>query len=307
VDVVILAAPPAYRPLHFAAAVAAQKHVFAEKPIAVDATGVRSFIAANQAAISQRLAVAVGFQRRHSGVYRATIEQLQNGAIGTIHFCRAYWNQNSTWIRPRSSSQRELEYQLRNWQHFNWLGGDHIVEQHVHNLDVINWLLDAHPEKAQGAGCRQMRGTEGEVNGHHVVEFSYRGGVKLLSMCRQMSNCWNAVGEFAHGSQGWADIGNGRIYDANNQLIWEEATRAAEANGIQALLTAVQAGECPNEGSSAAISTMTAIMGRQATYSGKEVTWQQSFNSSEALADVASFRSLADSPPAEKEAGLFLF
>ncbi len=301
-DLVILAAPPGFRPLHFAAAVAAGKHVFAEKPIATDSPGVRQFLATCQEATDRKLAVAVGLQRRHEPAYQATIAKLQDGAIGRINFCRAYWNQGASWSRPRAKQQTELEYQLRNWGYFNWLSGDHIVEQHVHNLDVINWLLGGHPERAQGVGGRQVRtGAEfGQVYDHHTVEFTYRGGVKLLSMCRQMPNCWNSVGEFAHGSEGWADIAAGKIFDLNNQLIWEaDPIRRGHAGELESLFAALRSGIFPNEGHYAAESTMTAIMGRMATYSGKEVTWSRCLNSPLSLADVAALRTLHDAAPCQ--------
>lgn len=305
VDLVILAAPPGFRPLHFEAAIAAGKHVFAEKPIATDAAGVRQFLASCQQAVDQRLAVAVGLQRRHEPAYQSTIAQLQNGAIGRIQFCRAYWNQGTTWSKPRVKQQTELEYQLRNWNYFNWLSGDHIVEQHVHNLDVINWLLGGHPERAQGVGGRQVRtGSEfGQVYDHHTVEFTYRNGVKLLSMCRQMPNCWNAVGEFAHGSDGWADIAAGKIYDLDNQLIWEaEPIRRGHAGELESLFTSLTSGIIPSEGEYAAESTMTAIMGRMATYSGKEVTWSRCLNDNSSLANTASLRTLHDTAPCQPNA-----
>jgi myo-inositol 2-dehydrogenase / D-chiro-inositol 1-dehydrogenase len=300
IDLVILAAPPGFRPLHFAAAVAAGKHVLAEKPIATDAPCVRQFLATCQEASDRKLAVAVGLQRRHEPAYQAIIAKLQAGAIGRINFCRAYWNQSTSWSKPRLKQQTELEYQLRNWTYFNWLSGDHIVEQHVHNLDVINWLLDGHPERAQGAGGRQVRTSAefGQVYDHHTVEFTYRSGVKLLSMCRQMPNCWNAVGEFAHGSEGWADIAAGRILDLDNQVIWEaDSARRGHAGELESLFAALRSGIYPNEGYYAAESTMTAIMGRMATYSGKEVTWSRCLDSSSSLADVAALRTLRDTAP----------
>ncbi len=307
VDLVILAAPPGFRPLHFAAAVDAGKHVFVENPIAVDAPGVRSFSAANLIAIERNLAVMVGLPRRQESICRQTVQRLKEGAIGNIYFCRAYWNQNATWPRPRTRNQSELEYQLRNWQFFNWLSGDCIVAQHVQNLDVINGLLAAHPEKAQGVGGRQIRGGHdyGQNYDHHTVEFSYSNGVRLLSMCRQMSHCWNAVGEFAHGSEGWADINGGQIFDLNNQLVWSADTSSPGSGagspgsevGLADWLTIARDRVPFNIGQEAAESTMTAIMGRMATYSGKELTWKQCCRSTLALADTAALRSLADPAP----------
>ena len=247
--------------------------------------------------------MAVGLQRRHEPAYQATIAKLQDGAIGHINFCRAYWNQGASWSRPRAKQQSELEYQLRNWGYFNWLSGDHIVEQHVHNLDVINWLLDGHPERAQGMGGRRTGAEFGQVYDHHTVEFTYRSGVKLLSMCRQIPNCWNAVGEFAHGSEGWADIAAGKIFDRNNHLIWEtDPQRRGHAGALASLFAALRSGIFPNEGQYAAESTMTAIMGRMATYSGKEVTWSRCLNSQVSLAEVAALRTLHDTAPCQPDA-----
>ncbi len=304
VDLVILATPPGFRPLQFAEAVAAKKHVFAEKPVAIDAPGVRQFLATCEQAADRKLAVAVGLQRRHEPAYQAMIARLQDGAIGRINFCRAYWNQGASWSRSRSKQQTELEFQLRNWGYFNWLSGDHIVEQHVHNLDVINWLLGSHPERAQGSGGRQVRTAAdfGQIYDHHSVEFTYPNGVKLLSMCRQIPNCWNAVGEFAHGSEGWADLAAGKIFDRNNQLIWEaDPGRRGHAGELENLFAALRSGIYPNEGYFAAESTMTAIMGRMATYSGKEVTWSRCLNSSQSFADVAKLRTLNDPAPCQPD------
>ncbi len=301
-DLVILAAPPGFRPLHVVAAVASGKHVFAEKPVAIDAVGVRQFLVSCEAAAKQKVAVAVGLQRRHEPAYQATITKLQDGAIGRINFCRAYWNQGASWSRPRSKPQTELEYQLRNWNYFNWLSGDHIVEQHVHNLDVINWLLDAHPERAQGMGGRQVRtgANFGEVYDHHAVEFTYRSGVRLLSMCRQMPNCWNAVGEFAHGSEGWSDIAAGKIFDLDNQLIWQaDSMRRGHASELENLFAALRSGVIPAEGHYAAASTLTAIMGRMATYTGREVTWSQCSSDATSLADVSALQTLHDTAPVQ--------
>ena len=307
-DLVILATPPGFRPSHFAEAVAAGKHVFAEKPVAVDAPGIQRFLATCREAADKKLAVAVGLQRRHEPMYQQTIAKLKEGAIGRINFCRAYWNQGTSWTRPRTTQQTELEFQLRNWIYFNWLSGDQIVEQHVHNLDVINWLLGEHPDRAQGTGGRQSR-TEsefGQVYDHHVVEYTYPSGVKLMSMCRQMANCWNAVGEFAHGAEGWADISAGKLYDGANRLIWQsDIPRYGHSCELRNLFAALGSGEVPNEGISAAESTMTAIMGRMATYSGKEVTWANCFNSPIALANTDIIRSLRDKAPCQAENGKY--
>ena len=152
VDLVILATPPGFRPLHLEAAIEAGKHVFMEKPVAVDAPGVRRVLRAGEKAKEKNLAIAVGLQRRHEIKYRQTIAKLKEGLIGDLIYSRAYWNGGGVWTRPREDNQTELEYQMRNWYYFNWLCGDHIVEQHIHNLDVINWLMDGFPVSAQGQG-----------------------------------------------------------------------------------------------------------------------------------------------------------
>ena len=192
-DLVILATPPGFRPMHFEAAVEAGKHVFMEKPVAVDGPGVRRVLAANETAKKKNLAVAVGLQRHHEVAYRETISRLQDGAIGDIVFARAYWNGGGVWVRPRKPQQTELEYQMRNWYYFNWLCGDHIVEQHIHNLDVINWLKDGFPVKAQAQGGREVRKGKdyGQIFDHHSVEYTYADGTILLSQCRHIKNCWN--------------------------------------------------------------------------------------------------------------------
>ncbi len=194
-DLVILASPPGFPTMHFEAAVNAGKHVFAEKPVATDAPGVRRFLAAVEKAKEKGLAVQVGLQRHHQSNYKATIQKLKDGAIGDIIFCRAYWNSDGVWIRNRKAEQSELEYQMENWYYFNWLSGDHITEQHIHNLDVINWLMDSYPTQAQGQGGRQVRTGDdtGEIYDHHFVEFTYPNGTKLLSQCRHIQAAGKAL------------------------------------------------------------------------------------------------------------------
>ncbi len=299
-DLVILATPPGFRPLHFEAAVEAGKQIFAEKPIATDAPGVRRFLAANEKAKEKGLAVAIGLQRHHEVAYKETIDQLKNGAIGDIIFCRCYWNQGELWVRNRQENESELSYQMRNWYYFNWLCGDHIVEQHIHNIDVINWLMDGPPEKAEGMGGRQVRTGKdyGQIYDHHAVEFTYPNGVKMLSMCRHIPKCWNSVSEYAHGTKGWCDISGAKIYDHNNNVIWKsEGNRNGHQEEHHDLFRDLRAGKKPQEGKYGAESTMTAIMGRMATYSGQELTWKKVLNSELKLADFDSIKSLDDPAP----------
>ncbi|MFN5947793.1 MAG: Gfo/Idh/MocA family protein, partial [Pirellulaceae bacterium] len=251
VDMVLLCTPPGFRPMHFEAAVNAGKHVFMEKPVATDAPGVRRVLAANKIAKEKNLAVAVGLQRHHESGYKETIKKLQEGAIGDIILARAYWNGGGVWIRNRDEKQSETEYQMNNWYYFNWLSGDHIVEQHIHNLDVINWLMQSYPVEAQGQGGRQVRtGPDtGEIFDHHFVEFTYPNGTKLLSQCRHIEGCWSSVEEFAHGSNGWADISGGKIYDKSGKLAWQAPKNEdGWAQEHHDLFAAIRRGERPNEG-----------------------------------------------------------
>jgi predicted dehydrogenase len=302
VDMVILTTPPGFRPLHFDAAVKAGKHVFMEKPVAVDAPGVRRVLEVNQEAKSKKLAVSVGLQRHHESGYREIIKRCQEGAIGQIIFCRCYWNANGVWIRNREDGQSEMEYQMNNWYYFNWLSGDHINEQHIHNLDVINWLMNDHPVEAQGQGGRQVRtqADTGEIFDHHFVEFTYKNGTKLLSQCRHIPGCWNSVTEYAHGTDGWADLSGGKIYDLKNNLVWEAPKNE---DGWQQEhhdnFAAIRRGEIPNEGEYGALSTMTAIMGRMATYSGAKLTWDECFKSKIALADFDSIKDFKTPAPVQ--------
>ncbi len=302
-DLVILATPPGFRPQQFEAAVNAGKHVFMEKPVATDPAGVRRILAANEIALEKGLAVQVGLQRRHESRYRDCIEHLQRGAIGDLSFARAYWNGGGVWVRPRSRRQTELEYQLRNWYYFTWLGGDHLVEQHIHNLDVINWLVNDHPVEAQGQGGRELRRgiDHGQIFDHHMVEFTYANGFKLFSQCRHMQGCWRSVSEHVHGTSGTAEISNALIRDRYGYKVWQSEAEESPGKGWQQemddLFTALRKGEVPNECESAAHSTMTAILGRLATYGGKVVKWNDALNSNVQLADTDQLRTLEDAPP----------
>ncbi len=292
IDLIILATPPGFRPLHFEAAVNAGKHIFFEKPVATDGPGIRRVLAANEIAKQKNLSVRVGLQRHHEPRYIETIEKLQAGAIGDINFMRAYWNNQGVWVRPRNEQQTEMEYQMRNWYYFNWLCGDHIVEQHIHNLDVINWLKGGHPVLAQGTGGREVRkGVDnGQIFDHHMVEFTYADGSKLLSMCRHQPGCWTSVSEHAHGSQGSSDINRYEIFDKDGKLTWK--SEAQKVQGHQHEHTDMFAdlfnGVIRNEGDYGATSTMTAIFGRMATYSGKQIKWEDAIGSELALADFDS-------------------
>jgi len=287
VDLVILATPPGFRPIHLKAAIDAGKHVFMEKPVAVDGTGVRSVLESTEQAKKKGLGLGVGLQRHHQAPYIETIKRLQDGAIGDLVSMRAYWNGSGVWVRPRQEGQTEMAYQMRNWYYFNWLCGDHIVEQHIHNLDVINWLKAGYPVRAQGMGGREVRDGKdyGEIYDHHAVEFEYADGSRMFSYCRHIPNCWNSVSEHVQGTGGDADI-SGAVIRTTGQDAWR--FRGRSKNPYQQehddLFASIRSGEPLNEGQYGALSSMTAILGRLATYSGRVVNFDDALNSDISLA-----------------------
>lgn len=302
VDLVILATPPGFRPMHFEAAVNAGKHVFMEKPVAVDAPGVRRVLEAAAVAKKKNLGVQVGLQRRHEVAYKETMAELKGGAIGDINLTRAYWNGGGVWTRPRQANQTEMEYQMRNWYYFNWLCGDHITEQHIHNLDVINWLADDFPVEANGMGGREVRTSNehGQIFDHHFVEFTYANGMKMFSQCRHIKGCWNSVSEHAHGSKGWADINRGKIYGKDGEMKWStKGARGGHQQEHHDFFADLRAGKRPNEAEYGAKSTMTSILGRLCTYSGKKISWEKAINSDISLANVDGYHSMQDEAPVQ--------
>jgi predicted dehydrogenase len=296
VDMVLLCTPPGFRPMQFEAAVKAGRQVFMEKPLAVDAPGIRRIMAANEEAKKKGLLVAVGHHLRHEVKHREVIGRIHDGILGEIKYMRAYFNSGGVWFRARQPDQTEMQFQVANWYYFNWLCGDHIVEQHVHDLDVMNWIKNDHPVKANGMGGRQARtpkwaaakegmgpGDVGEIFDHHAVEFEYADGTKMYSFCRHIPGCWNAFWECAHGTKGYADIeghGRGEIHlDGRDEpLHWDRGPDGHQLEHDH-LFAALLAGQPYNEADWAAASSMTAIMGRMATYSGKQVDWETAINS----------------------------
>jgi predicted dehydrogenase len=304
-DMVILATPPGFRPLHFEAAVKAGKHIFAEKPVAVDPAGVRKFLAANEEAKQKGLAVAIGLQRRHERKYMAIVKAIQDGAIGDIILARAYWNGRKPWFRQRQDGQTEMEYQMRNWYNFVWTCGDHIVEQHIHNIDVINWIKNDYPATAQGqGGCTLREKDFGEIYDHHFVEFTYGDGTVMLSQCRHQPDTWQAVSEFVHGTRGRADVSGSKLYDADGKLMQNFASLGGDGHQQEHhdLFAEIRAGRMPQEGEWGAKSTMTAIFGRMATYSGQMLKWDQCLNSDIVLSPVETYTSFDAEPPHKPDA-----
>jgi predicted dehydrogenase len=283
VNYVVLACPPHFRPKHFKAAVEAGKHVFMEKPIAVDATGVRTVLEAGELATQKGLAVVAGTQRRHEERFVQTIEKLHDGAVGDIHTCRAYWNGGRIWVVERQEGWSDLEWQLRNWCYNIWIAGGQNVEQHIHSLDVANWALGAHPISARGMGGRQIHDSElyGNAYDHMAVEYEYPGGVRMFSQCRQMDNCQNMVATLVEGAEGRANC-QGQIWDADGKGTWRYRNRDAPNPYEQEhldLIRSIRTGEPLNETEAVAFSTLTGIMGRESAYSGKVITWDEALNS----------------------------
>jgi predicted dehydrogenase len=281
-DVVILATPPGFRPIHFEEAVRQGKHIFMEKPVAIDGAGVRQVLEAAKESKKKNLKVGVGLQRHHQIGYIETIKRLHDGAIGDIEAARCYWNDNGVWVKLRQPQQTEMEYQMRNWYYFVWIGGDHIVEQHIHNLDVINWVKNGYPVRCHGIGGRQVRtGKEyGEIFDHHAVEFEYEDGSRCFSQCQHTHGCWHSVSEHVIGTKGLSDVSSFSITGPN---AWKWGQKQ-NPNPYQVehddLFDAIRNDKPYNEAERGAMSTLTAIMGRMATYSGKLLTRDEVLNSS---------------------------
>ena len=283
-DVVILTTPPGFRPMHFEAAVEAGKHVFMEKPVATDAPGIRQVLATAEKAKAKKLNVVVGLQRHYQTVYREWVKRIHEGAIGDIVTSHVYWNSSGVWVRPRKEGMTEMEYQMRNWYYFNWLCGDHITEQHIHNIDVSNWVKKGYPVRAQGMGGRQVRNgrDHGEIYDHHFVEFEYADGTRMFSQCRHIEGCMNRVTEVFQGTNGFAPK-PGVLQTKSGYVMWEHDAEN-DPNPYQVehdeLFAAVAAGEYKYaDAENGAKSTMSSILGRMATYSGQVIEWDDAINS----------------------------
>jgi myo-inositol 2-dehydrogenase/D-chiro-inositol 1-dehydrogenase len=290
VDIIILATPPYFRPDHLAAAIQAKKHVFAEKPVCVDPVGARSVMATALKAKGMELSIVTGTQRRHQRDYVAAWQQVAQGAIGEITGGNAWWNGGKLWHRDPNAKWSEMEYMIRNWVNWTWLSGDHIVEQHVHNLDVINWFTGTHPVKAVGFGSRLRRVT-GDQYDNFSVDFTFENGIHVHSMCRQINGCVNNVSERIQGSKGSTNCHN-NIIDLAGTEVWKYEypldKDGKPGNSVSVdpyvqehidLVTAIRTGKPINEAENTAISTMVAIMGRISAYTGKETTYEEMMNS----------------------------
>ena len=285
IDLVLIATPPTFRPIHVEAAVSAGKHIFMEKPVAVDPAGVRSIVASSEIASQNGLGIVAGTQRRHQLEYLDIMQRIHDGAIGEVLGAQVYWNQGGLWNKPREEGWTDVEWQLRNWLYFTWASGDHIVEQHIHNLDVANWALNAHPIKAVGLGGRQARTDPayGHIFDHFAIDYEYPNGVHVMSMCRQIDGSANHVGEHIVGSNGTSDPGswiapkNGERYETERTDINPYVQEHTD------LIASIRRGTPLNEGRRVAESTLTAIMGREAAYTGGEIVWDELLNAQQSL------------------------
>jgi predicted dehydrogenase len=292
VDMVILAAPPHFRPEHLKASIEAGKHVFMEKPVAVDPVGVRSVIASSKSAAEKGLAIVAGTQRRHQAHYLEILKRIHNGDIGDIVSGQCYWNQGALWVERAAQNWAnrgslgwsDMEWHVRNWLFLTWLSGDHIVEQHVHNIDVLNWAVGSHPVSCTGMGGREVRtGQEyGNIFDHFCIDYEYPNGVRVMSMCRQTAGCSDNVSERVLGTKGFSFTSG-----ANGSISGERAFEYPDESPnpyVQEhtdLIKSIREGKVLNEGVRIAESTLTAIMGRMSAYTGRALSWEWAMNASE--------------------------
>ncbi len=297
-DIVLLVTPPRFRPEHLKACIEANKHVFMEKPACVDPVGARSVIASSKKAEALGLTVITGTQRRHQRDYIETYKQVANGEIGEITSARAFWMQSHVWFRTREEEWSDMEYMIRNWNNFCWLCGDHILDTHVHNIDVINWFIGKHPDSAVGFGGRHRRIT-GDQYDFFSIDFHFGEGLFSHSFTRQIDGCANAMGEFIMGTKGYTNCQN-TIYNPDGTIKWEyeypRDNSGKPTNTVKVspyvqehvhLVTAIRTNKPVQEAEQTAISTLTAIMGRTAAYTGRKITWEEMMSSTEVLGPEA--------------------
>ena len=303
-DVVILATSPGFRPQHFEEAVAQGKHVFMEKPVASDVNGIKRVLAAGEQAKAKNLKVAVGLQRRHQPGYQEWVKRIQDGAIGDLLVLRALWNGSSRPGKPRLEGETDLEYQIRNWYYFTWLSGDHNVEQHVHNLDIANWMMgDQHPVVARGMGGQEVRNApeNGQIFDHHFVEYEYADGTILYSQARQIPNCIRDISESAIGTLGRANLMQREFTISGPNAAVKRFRKNEDGHQLEhyPFFKAIREDLEHNEAKRGADATMAAILGRMSSYSGQEVTWDDAMASNQTLVpdNLVDFNSPAPVSP----------
>lgn len=281
VDVVIIATPPVFRPVHFQYATEKGKHSFLEKPICVDPVGYRTIMATAKQADAKNLRVITGTQRHHQRPYVESYKKIMEGLIGEITGGTVYWNQNMLWFRERQKDWNDCEYMIKDWVNWKWLSGDHIVEQHVHNIDVFTWFSGLKPVKAVGFGSRHRRVT-GDQYDNFSIDFTMENGIHMHSMCRQIDGCVNNVSEFIQGTKGSWDSSTMEIKDLAGNVIWKYDYEAEKANFKQTdpytlehvnWINSIRGNKPLQQASETAVSNMAAIMGRESAYTGAETTW----------------------------------
>jgi myo-inositol 2-dehydrogenase / D-chiro-inositol 1-dehydrogenase len=311
IDVILLASPPNFRPREVKAAIEAGIHVFQEKPVAVDPVGARVMMEVTEQAKQKNLCMVSGTIRRYEKNYIETQRRVAQGQIGEVVSANIIRNGGALWWVERKDEWSDLEYMLRNWGNYNWLSGDHIIEQYIHELDVMSWHLGSHPVKAMGYGGRQQR-ISGDLYDHFSIVYEYEGGRKVNCFCRQINGCDNGKVEKIVGTEGYADA-SGTIYNHKGEIVWEypfpsqnDENQTWRVNNpyVQEhveLVTAIRTGNYLNDSDEQIKSTLIGIMGRMAAYSGNEITWDQVVNSDLDLSpDVISFDAsynIPDSPP----------
>ena len=309
IDAVLLTTPPGFRPEHFRSAIMAKKHVFAEKPLAVDGPGIRLVAEAGEKALAQKLSVVVGLQRHYSKAYRACKKLIDEGALGTIGLTHSAWDQGDLWQDRRAKYDKskwptQMDWEVEHWYYFKWLCGDHIVEQNIHNIDVINWMLGAHPLRASGFGGRTARTEIGDINDHFAINYEYPKGIVSSNTCIQIDGTMGDVSETIRGSKGTFTTTAGKGGTGGTRIEGARPRRGGDAPMIykyedtddlhydqeaatfvaSVLGTGEGEDKYRNDTKYGVESTLTAIMGRDAAYKGRVITWEEAWNSKEKLA-----------------------
>ncbi len=281
VDVVILASSPGFRPIHVKACVEAGKHIFMEKPVAVDPAGVRSIIDSCEKAKEKGLTVVAGTQRRHDPSYIEIMKRIHDGAIGELVAGQCYYNTGLLWIKPRQPEWSDMEWQIRNWYYFTWLSGDHIVEQHIHNIDTMNWAFSSHPVNCVSIGGREVRKEPkwGNIYDHFTTEFEYANGARVMSMCRQMDGCSDRMSDRIVGTKGVAMMEKREI-QGENAYKYEAERVDPYIQEHKDLIESIRQGKAVNDGRQVAEATLTAVMARMSAYTGREIKWDWVMNAS---------------------------
>jgi len=280
-DLVFLTTPPHWRAQHLAAAIKAGKHVFMEKPGGVDPKGIRSVIQTAAVAERKGLSIVAGTQRRHSKKYREIVRRIHDGQIGELRGAQCYWNGGDMlgyWKWWDKGDLSDMEWQCRSWPWFAWTSGDHIVEQHVHNLDVINWVFQSHPVQCTGMGGRAVRDL-GNIYDHFAVEYDYPGDVRVASQCRQINGCTNRIAEHVVGTRGVAYVDRG-VIEGEKPYKYEGPDPDHYVQEMADLIQSIRDGSPINEGKQVAESTMNAIMGRMSAYTGRSLKWDWAMKAS---------------------------